>query len=192
MASVYSNIVTGFGERAPRRGALALVLTLIAATPCAAQDVPYVRLDPAAFQSFVRNWEPSSRPLCAALQSKADWNAVMAPAPVMGAAHPFAPPDDLWARSTVLMLARVVDAGDTAEIFKLRGVRQADGRLDISYSFAPPPKASSRMKWWLGITVAKPLPPIIRFLMGDVVTCTLAPASGKWRTNGTTASPAPG
>ena len=48
------------------------------------------------------------------------------------------------------------------------------------------------MKWWLGITVAKPLPPTIRFLMGDIVTCTLAPASGKWRTNGTTASPAPG
>ena len=140
-----------------------------------------MRLDPGALQSFVRNWEPASRPLCAALQSAADWNAVMAPAPVMGAANPFAPPDDLWARSAVLMLARVVDAGDTADIFKLRGVRQAGGRLDIGYTFTPPPKSSSRMKWWLGITVAKPLPPIIRFLEGDIVSCTLAPASGQWR-----------
>jgi hypothetical protein len=169
-------------ERAPRHGAFALLLTLIAATACGAQDVAHARLDPGAFQSFVRNWEPPSRPLCAALQSAKDWDAVMAPAPVMDASKPFAPSDDLWARNAVLLLVRVVDAGDTAKIFELRSVRQTGGRLDINYSFTPPPKASSTMKWWLGITVAKPLPPTIRFLMGDSVTCTLAPASGKWRT----------
>src|SRR5262245_4629000 len=116
--------------RAPRRGALLVLLMLVGATPCGAQDVAHTRLDPGAFQSFVRNWEPPSRPLCAALQSAKDWDAVMAPAPVMGASKPFAPPGDLWGRSAVLMLARVVDAGDTAKIFELRSVRQAGDRLD--------------------------------------------------------------
>jgi hypothetical protein len=170
---------TRFRERAPRRGALIIPLILLGATPCAAQDVAHGRLDPAEFQSFVRNWEPPSRPLCAALQSAADWDAVMAPAAVMGASKPFAPPADLWTRNAVLLLARVVDAGDTTKIFELGSVRRAGDRLDIGYTFTPPPKASSTMKWWLGITVAKPLPPTIRFLAGDVVTCTLAPASAK-------------
>ena len=175
-------------KHASRRGALALLLALLAATPGRAQDVAHARLDPGAFQSFVRNWELPSRPLCAALQSAKDWDAVMAPAPVMGGSKPFAPPGDLWERSAVLMLARVVDAGDTAKIFELRSLRRTGDRLDIGYAFGPPPKASSTMKWWLGIAVAKPLPPTIRFLTGDTVTCTLAPASGRWRTSDTTAS----
>lgn len=52
----------------------------------------YQLLDPNAYQSFIANWTPATEPLCAAIQSQADWDIVFRPAPVIGANRPFAPP----------------------------------------------------------------------------------------------------
>jgi hypothetical protein len=68
-----------------------------------------------------------------------------------------------------------------AQVFVLDRVRRSAGTIDITYRFTPPPKASSTMKSWLGVEVDKPLPATIRFVEGGRVVCTLAPASGAWR-----------
>ena len=167
----------------PRYSAVfAILLPLTVAAPAAAQEPAYVQLNPDAFQSFVRNWSPPSRPLCAAIRSQADWDMIMSPAATMGSSKPFGPPAAFWTRNAVLLVARVVDAGDTAQVFRLDRVRRAAGTIDIDYGFTPPPKASSTMKWWLGVEVEKPLAATIRFVEGGHVVCTLAPASGAWRT----------
>jgi hypothetical protein len=167
-------------------GVFAILLTMTVAVtvavPAAAQEPAYVQLDPDAFQSFVRNWTPPSQPLCAAMRSQAEWDMIMSPAATMGSSKPFGPRADLWSHGAVLLVARVVDAGDMAQVFRLQRVRRAAGTIDIAYGFAPPPKASSTMKWWLGVEVEKPLPETIHFVEGGRVVCTLAPASGAWRT----------
>jgi hypothetical protein len=167
----------------PKNSAVfAILLTMTVAAPAAAQEPAYVQLDPGAFQSFVRNWTPASKPLCAAIRSQTEWDMIMSPAATMGSSKPFGPPADFWSHSAMLLVARVVDAGDMAQVFRLQRVGRAAGTIDIAYSFAPPPKASSTMKWWLGVEVEKPLPKTIRFVEGGRVVCTLVPASGAWRT----------
>jgi hypothetical protein len=162
-------------------GVFAILLTMTVAAPVTAQEPGYLRLDPGAFQSFVRNWTPASEPLCAAIRSQAEWDMIMGPAASMGSSKPFGPPADFWASSAVLLVARVVDAGDMAQVFRLQRVGRAAGTIDIAYGFTPPPKASSAMKWWLGVEVEKPLPKTIRFVEGGRVVCSLAPAAGAWR-----------
>jgi hypothetical protein len=162
--------------------AFAILLAVTAAAPAAAQEPAYVQLNPGAFQSFVRNWAPPSRPLCAAIRSQAEWDTIMSPAATMGSSKPFGPPADFWSRRAVLLVARVVDAGDMAQVFRLQRVRRAAGTIDVEYNFTPPPKASSTMKWWLGVEVLKPLAATIRFVEAGHVVCTLEPASGAWRT----------
>lgn len=154
-----------------RLGILALSLAIAAATPGRTQEPPYSLLDPNSFQSFVANWTPETLPRCAVMQSQADWDKVMHPAPVVGGSKQFAPPPDMWAHDAVLMIARVIPAGETASVFKLAGVRHADGRLDVDYAFAPPPGSSFTIKWWLGVKIAKPLPAVIRFVENGRVVC---------------------
>ena len=157
-----------------RLGILALLLAMAAATPDYAQEPSYSLLDPNSFQSFVGNWTPETQPRCAVMQSQADWDKVMHPAPVMGGSKQFAPPSDMWAHDAVLLIARVIPAGETASVFKLAGVRHAGGRLDVDYAFAPPPSSSSTIKWWLGVKIVKPLPPVIRFVETGRVVCTVS------------------
>lgn len=158
-----------------RLGILALLLAMTAAIPGRAQEPSYSLLDPNSFQSFVASWTPETLPRCAVMQSQADWDKLMHPAPVMGGSKRFAPPPDMWAHDAVLLIARVIPAGDTASVFKLAGVRRASGGLDVDYAFAPPPSSSSTIKWWLGVRIAKPLlaplPAVIRFVENGRVVC---------------------
>ena len=166
-------------------GVFAILLTMTVAAPAAAQEPAQgpadVQLDPGAFQSLVRNWTPPSKPLCAAIRSQAEWDMIMSPAATMGSSKPFGPPADFWSRRAVLLVARVVDAGDMAQVFRLDRVRRAAGTIDIEYGFTPPPKASWTMKWWLGVEVVKPLAATIRFVEAGHVVCKLELASGAWR-----------
>ncbi|HEY4919455.1 MAG TPA: hypothetical protein VII40_05065 [Xanthobacteraceae bacterium] len=154
-----------------RLSMLAVLLALTAATSSRARDPSYVVLDPDSFQSFVANWMPETEPKCAAMRSRADWDKVMHPAPVMGGSKPFAPGPDVWAHDGVLLVARVIPAGDTANVFKLQGVRRADERIDVDYAFTPPARSSSTVKWWLGVRVAKPLTATVRFVENGRVVC---------------------
>jgi hypothetical protein len=151
---------------------LAIVAALAAVTGASGQAPPYAVLDPDSFQSFIANWTPATQPLCAVLQSQADWDKVMHPAPVMGGNKPFAPPAEFWARNAVLLIARVVGSGDMAKVFTLQGVRSTADAIEVGYAFASPPPASAQVKWWLGVRVAKPLPATARFVENGHVVCT--------------------
>jgi hypothetical protein len=155
-----------------RFSVLAVLAAVTAANPGRAQSAADAVLDPDSFQSFVANWAPDTEPRCAAMRSQADWDKVMRPAPVRRGTKPFAPPADFWTRNGVVLIARVVDSGDMTRIFRLTGVRAAAGAIEIDYTFSPPPPASSKVKWWLGIKVAKPLAAVVRFVEKGRVACT--------------------
>lgn len=140
--------------------------------------LPFTQLDPNAYQSFIVNWAPAASPFCAAIDSASQWNAVFHPAPVMGANRTFAPPASFWADHAVLLVARVVPAGRTSAIFRLTSVVRSGGTTTVAYAFRPPSRASSTMKWWMGVAVGRPLSPIVRFQENGRTICTLA--RGEW------------
>ncbi|HEY5210859.1 MAG TPA: hypothetical protein VIJ42_15580 [Stellaceae bacterium] len=155
--------------------ALIAVMLCLAGIPAAARDVRFQQLDPHRYQSFVANWTPEDRPFCAVLRSAADWNRVLKPAPTMGGTRPFAPPAAFWRKHAILLLARILGAGDTATVFQVERVARDPGALRLDYRFAPTPPASSTMKWYLAVAVAKPLPPVARFREDGKIVCTVTP-----------------
>jgi hypothetical protein len=138
-----------------------------------AADLAYKILDPGAYQSFVMNWTPADAPLCVTMQSQADWERVFHPAPIMGGYRPFSPPAEFWRTAGVLMVARVVNGGDTAHVFQVTGVRRDADSIDVDFGFHPPPEASFQVKWWLGVAVEKPLAPTVRFKEDGHLLCTV-------------------
>lgn len=146
-----------------------------------AAEVTYRLLDPGAYQSFVMNWTPADTPLCVAMASQADWDAVFHPAPIMGGYKPFRPPAEFWGNTGVLMMARVINGGDTAHVFQVTGVHRDGDAIDVDFSFHPPPEASFQIKWWLGVAVEKPLAPTARFSEDGRLVCTAQPGAGARR-----------
>lgn len=146
--------------------------TTTSAPPGSADDAAgYTLLNPSDYQSFVGNWSPDDHPFCAAFASAADWDAVMHPAATMGS-HTYAPPASFWADHTVLLLARVAPrGGDAAHVLQVEDVRRTRDGVEVAYTFTPPPAASSTAKYYVAISVAKPVPSAIRFGENGAVTC---------------------
>jgi hypothetical protein len=146
--------------------------TVTSAPPGSADDAAgYTLLNPSDYQSFVGNWSPDDHPFCAAFASAADWDAVMHPAATMGS-HTYAPPASFWADHTVLLLARVAPSGgDAAHVLQVEDVRRTRDGVEVAYTFTPPPAASSTAKYYVAISVAKPVPGAIRFGENGAVTC---------------------
>jgi hypothetical protein len=100
----------------------------------------------------------------------------MHPAPVMGNRRPTAPKPKFWSRNAVLLVARVVDA-TRENVFVAVSLQRSGDALDLSYTFAPPPSASSTMKSYLAVAVSKPLPKEVHFLQDGQRICTVAAGS---------------
>ncbi|HEY9084652.1 MAG TPA: hypothetical protein VIN40_01720 [Candidatus Tyrphobacter sp.] len=148
-----------------------LCVALLALTPT---------IDPGQYQSFVGNWTPPDKPLCAAIGSAAQWNQIFHPAPVMGAHRPFSPPDSFWAQHAILLVARVVDAGDTSHVFHVNAVARGGNVATLDYAFKPTPRSSSSIKWWTGVAIARPLPATVRYRENGQIVCSLDLAHGQW------------
>jgi hypothetical protein len=148
-------------------------------------------IDPAQYQSFVGNWTPASKPLCAAVGSASQWNRIFHPAPVMGTNRPFSPPDSFWAQHALLVVARVVDAGDTSRVFRVNYVTRTGNVVTLDYAFRPTPYASSTIKWWTGVAIARPLPATVRYRENGRIACSLDLAHGQWSTLVASAPAAP-
>jgi hypothetical protein len=128
------------------------------------------------YQSFVRNWSPEETPLCAAMDSQADWDAVMRPAPTMGQTRPFSPPEAFWKRNSLLVLARVINSGgDDLDVFQVGRVVRSKSKITIDYNFSTPPAASSQIKATMALEIAKPLPSVIEFKENGRMVCALRP-----------------
>ena len=157
--------------------ALAIALLLMAQ---AAMAGTVTTLDPDDYRSFVGNWMPQGAPLCAAMRSADDWNRVLHPAATMGSTRPFAPPAGLWNDRAVLLIARVVPAGDSAHAFRLLGVERTQDAIEVNVLFKSAPPASSSEKVWLAVEVQKPLPALVRFRQEGNIVCALSPDRGNW------------
>jgi hypothetical protein len=168
--------VPGLPFTVARFGLGVVLLTVVcSAHTVDARTEPFSRLDPNAFQSFVANWADAEQPFCRAMLSAADWERWLKPAPTMGFHRPFAPQADLWNHHAVLLVARVVNAGDTSGVFSNPRVTGDERELALDYRFAPTPPASSTMKWYLALEIAKPLPPTVVVRENGRSVCTLLP-----------------
>ena len=156
----------------------ALALLAVWVAGARADDPAYTLLDPNAYQSFVGDWTPTGQAFCAALQNTSQWNEVMHPAPTMASDRPFGPPAAFWATHSVVLVARVIPAGDPQGVFKVSSVRQTRRGLEVAYTFARPSKSSSKMKWYLAVALEGPLPDKIRVIENRHEVCRLTP--GAW------------
>jgi hypothetical protein len=145
----------------------------------------YQTIDPGSLQSFVGDWSPDDKPLCAALRSQADWDKIFHPAPVMGRNAPFSPPGLDWSKSGVLVVARVINAGDAKNVFHLTTVKSSPKAIELDYRFTPTPAASSTMKGYLAVIAPGPLASTIQFKENGKTVCRLDLSKGEW------AAPAP-
>jgi hypothetical protein len=128
---------SGSLERISGLPVLAFAAVFASASPAMPKERGPALLASEAFQSFVKNWQPASRPLCATLLSQADWDKVLHPAPTMGSSGPYAPPPATWNDSAVLLVARVVYAGNTAKVFRLSRTAKRGDALEVDYRFRP-------------------------------------------------------
>jgi len=134
------------------------------------------RINLGDYQSFVKNWSPEGSPLCAAMDSRADWDGVMHPAPTMGQTRPFSPPEAFWNTNSLLVLARVINSGgDDSHVFQVGRAVRSKSKVMIDYNFRAPPAASSQIKAAMGLEIAKLLPSTIEFKENGRVVCTLRP-----------------
>ncbi len=154
-------------------------------TAARADETAPQRFDLGAYQSYVANWTPDTKPFCAILRSSADWSAVIRPAAVMGSAKPFAPPADTWTTNAVLVVARTAYAsqGDAAALI-VAGVRETQGAIEVETRFSPPPPSSYASKQAVALAFRKPLPENIVVRENGAVVCTLRPGQGRWRSVG--------
>jgi hypothetical protein len=158
--------------------ALALFSTALAGSARARTPADYQMLNPSDYHVFVRPWADESKPECAALGAAADWSRVTAPAAIMGH-NVFGPPASTWSQHAVLFLARVADAGPTAGIFTVTHVSRTPNEIDVDYTFQRNPPATSTMRWYFALVVAKPLPPIVRFREAGEVVCEVDGATAR-------------
>jgi hypothetical protein len=156
-------------------------VTLLGATAQADTSLPAKTLNPNDYQSFVVNWSPDAKPLCAVMLSQADWDKVMHPAPVMGGAKPFSPVNFDWNKDEILLIARVINGGgDNSKVFSLTGVTTSAKGLNLAYGFKPTPAASYTIKGSMLVVVPRAAKSPVRFVENGKATCALDPAKGKW------------
>jgi hypothetical protein len=147
-------------------------------SPANRRGPEYAVADPTAFQSFIGAWSPEAAPLCAILASRADWDAVLHPAAVMGPHKPFAPPDGFWRTHGVLLVAQTAPASPPAHWFSRVRVAPRAGGVTVTYVLSRGPEGSSTVKAWLPIVAPKPLPQSIRFEAEGGATCAAALGAG--------------
>jgi hypothetical protein len=169
---------------------LALTLTLAAASPALAAPVSFTVVSPDSYQSFVENWTPATRPLCALISSADEWNKVMHPAPVMHAAKPPSPDAAFWTSHMLLLIARVIPAGGAVEPFIAPAVNSHGRTLSVAYRFLTPAPASSTTKDYLALAVPRSAPTSVVFTQNSHVVCILRPARGLWVSPASAAAPA--
>src|SRR5271156_6724078 len=70
------------------------------------------------------------------MDSQADWDAVMHPAPTMGQTRPFSPPEAFWKRNSLLVLTRGINSGgDDLDVFQVGRVVRSKSKFGIVYKF---------------------------------------------------------
>lgn len=150
--------------------------TALLAAPAAAAPVPFEPLRAGDYQSFVGNWEGSA-PLCVAISSAAEWDAVIHPAAVMGAHRPYAPPAAFWRDRTLLLIARVgaPGPGGVDGTLRISGVESRRGRIEVATLFSQAPSANYTAKLWVGAVVRRPLASrTVAFTESGRILCTVS------------------
>ncbi|WP_149365262.1 hypothetical protein [Rhodanobacter sp. T12-5] len=140
-----------------------------------------MQIRPGDYQVFLTHWTPDGAPLCAVMQTEAQWSRVLHPAAVMWRNKHFAPPANFWKDHAVVLLGRsVFGTNNTRHVFRLESVTRGSGTLTLAVHFEPPHASSYKMGWFIAVAVNKPLPQQIAFVENGALLCTLGPGPARW------------
>lgn len=122
--------------------------------------VPFKTIMSGSYQGFLKNWDDARQPVfCAVIRSRAEWDALMQPAPVMGDNRPAGPQTSHFNTKQYLLVARTMQAPDAAErphVFTPLSVRTRDHELRVSYLYREPKSgASYRVKDYLMLSIPR-------------------------------------
>ena len=137
--------------------ALKLPASATASPPAEDVAIPYHRIGMDAYQNFLVNWEKQPV-LYALIQTPAQYNALFHPAGVMDPKRPYAPPDSLFDKEQILVVARVVTAGSNPDkVFEAVKLRNNQQTLELHYRFQAPrtDAGTSQEKNFLALLIPK-------------------------------------
>jgi hypothetical protein len=169
-----------------------MIGTGLAITPAVLKDVSFAAdtglkfeiLDPGKYQSFVMNWDDQKYPaLYAVIRSKAEWDKVFHPAPVMGGRQQFAPELKIFEKQVLLVVARVMPSPGDVDVFQVESAQAAAGNLVLKYKYqAPKPgSATFTVKHFLGVFVPKEDYATMTFIENGARLGVLDLKNGSWR-----------
>jgi len=148
-----------------------------------ARTVRYERVGVFEYQNFLRNWDDEAHPrLYALVQSPAHYNALFAPAAVMGNRRPFAPLPELFTQESIVLVARVMPApGDMEKVFTADRVTVQDRALEVHYRYAEPEDAAAhKVINFLALRVPKQAYRRVTFFENGKRVGALDVAGGQW------------
>jgi hypothetical protein len=147
------------------------------------RSVAHKRIAMNEYQNFLKNWDENKQPVHYALiQTPAQYDALFAPAALMGTTRPFAPATERYAKEQILMVARVIaSTEDRNRVFEVEKITESDQKLLFHYRFtAPKTKASSLEKNFLALWIPKQAYKTVSFFENGKLVGALNSAKGEW------------
>ncbi|MEY5024664.1 MAG: hypothetical protein RLZZ244_192 [Verrucomicrobiota bacterium] len=135
----------------------ALALTIAGATSLSAaeQALPFRRIFPSEYQSFIPTWNDTAFPvLCALIRSPEEWSAAFHPAPGMGQNKPFGPEAKSFDAEHLLVICRVM-APPKDEVFTVEKLSVDGAVLTLRYAYRAPKTDILWIKHFLGLRLPK-------------------------------------
>lgn len=147
------------------------------------QNVTYKRMSLNDYQNFLRNWDEKKHALLYALiQTPAQYDALFAPATLMGNRRPFAPEAAVYTKEQILLVARVMAAPqDMEKSFAIERLSESNQQLEFHYRFnEPKPGASHFVKNYLGVRIPRHDYKKVIFFENGKKVGVLSLAHGQW------------
>jgi hypothetical protein len=162
---------------------LALPGLLNAASTATAKELKFEPFNESKYQSFVMNWDEKKDPiLYAIIRSKAEWDKVFHPAPVMGDNKPFAPEAAVFEKQSLIVVCRVIPAPGSAQVYRVESVTAENGQLIVKYHYEQPKTdASFTLKHSMDLFIAKDEYSSVSFFENGKSIGTLDLKKGQWR-----------
>lgn len=149
------------------------------------KEVPFLKIGPADYRNFLKSWDEKKSPVfCALIRTPAQYGGVFHIVPLRNDKRPAAPPDEIYEKEQLLVVARVVPYtpdSAKAKIFDSIWLSEKGGDLELHYRHKPPKDATShKTKTQLIIRIPKRDYRKITVFENEKVVGELKPADGVW------------
>lgn len=146
------------------------------------KPVKHTRIGLNDYQNFLVGWDMSEQlQRFALIRSAAEYDQLFQPAAVSGSRVPFAPPEKLYAKEQILLVARTMPApARPGTVFEVESLEEQGDQLTLKYRYREPRAASSQARLFLALRIpAKKYAKVI-FIENGQEAGSLDLADGQW------------